>query len=139
MRQRNYVKAMACACNTEFSANYFLQFFTVDELLDSQPSHGNDETRLQNPNLIVHPRRAVADLVRRRHAISAAGIFSRKTPTNGREINSRPNGSFIHSAKLFEPSKKRFASGMREGSLQNRLPRAGRLANDHDVAHDCAA
>ncbi len=138
MRQGNYLKAVPGACDPEFSANHFLQFFAVDELHDSQPADGNDETWLQDLNLITHPRRTVANLIRCRHAISAAGIFSGKTPADCREINLRSNGRLIHPAKFFEPAEERFASSMCKRSLQNRLPRAGRLTNDHYVAHDCA-
>ena len=139
MRQRNDVKAMPSACDPQFSANYFRQSFAVDELRYSQASHGNDETWLEDLNLIVHPRRAVANLVRRRNAIRAAGIFSGKTPADCREINLRADGGLVHPAEFFKPPKKRSASSMREWSLQNRFPSAGRLTNDHDVAHDCAA
>src|SRR5439155_18017524 len=54
-------------------------------------------------------------------------------------INLRSNSSLIHPAELFEPTEKRFAGGMREWSLQNRLSRSGCLSDDHDVAHDRAA
>jgi hypothetical protein len=139
MRQRNYVKAMPGAYDPEFSANYFRQSFAVDELRYSQASEGNDETRLEDLNLIVHPRRAVANLVRGRNAIRAAGILSGKTSADCREINLRADGGLAHRAEFFEPPKKRFASSVRERSLQNRFPRTGRLTNDHDVAHDWAA
>lgn len=139
MRQRNYVKAMPGPCDPEFSTNYLLQFFAVDELHDSQPAHRDDETWLQDLNLIVHPRRAVANLVRRRNPISAAGIFSGKTPADRREINFGSNGGLVHSAKFFEPAEKRLARGICKRSLQSWLSGTGRLANDHDIAHDCAA
>ena len=139
MRQWNCVKAIPGACNSESSANYFLQFFAVDKLHDSQPSDGNNQTRPQNSDLVVHPRRAVANLVRCRNAIRAAEIFSRKTAADGREINLRSNGGLVHPAELFEPPKKRFASSMCKRPLQNRFPRTGRLANDDDVAHNCTA
>ena len=87
MRQGNYLKAMPGACDPEFSANHFLQFFAVDELLNRQPADGNDETWLQDSDLIVHPRRAIANFVRRRNAIGAAGILPRKTAADCREIN----------------------------------------------------
>ncbi len=79
----------------------------------------------KNLNLIVHPRRAVANLVRRRNPISAAGIFSGKTPADRREINFRSNGGLVHSAEFFEPPKKRFASGVCKRSLQSRFPGPG--------------
>ena len=150
MRQRNYVEMMPRTGNLEFSANNLLQSVgeadsfpyklrAIDELHDSQPSYGNDETGPQNLNFVMHPRRAVANLIWRRNAVSAAGIFSGKTSTDCCEINFRSNGGLVHPAKLFEPTKKRFASGMCKRPLQNRFARTGRLANDHDIAHDCAA
>jgi hypothetical protein len=40
---------------------------------------------------------------------------------------------------LFEPAEHCFTGGVREWSLQNRLARAGRLTNEHDIAEDGAA
>ena len=114
MRQGNYLKAMPGACDPEFSANHFLQFFAVDELLNRQPADGNDETWLQDLNLITHPRRTVANLIRDRNAIRAGGIFSGKTPTDRCEINLRSNCGLIHPAEFFEPPEKSFTCGMRE-------------------------
>jgi hypothetical protein len=88
---------------------------------------------------MIHPRRAVANLVRSRDTICAARIFSGKTATHRRKINFRPNSRFIHSTEFFEPAKKRLAGGVRKWSLQNRLARSGRLTNDHYVTHDCAS
>jgi len=55
MRQWNYIKAVSRAFYAKFPTNHFLQFCAVDELHDSQSSDGNDETRVQNSDLIVHP------------------------------------------------------------------------------------
>jgi len=117
MRQGNYLKVMPGACDPEFSANHFLQFFAVDELLNRQPADGNDETWLQDLNLITHPRRTVANLIRDRNAIRAGGIFSGKTPTDRCEINLRSNCGLIHPAEFFEPPEKSFTCGMREHPL----------------------
>src|SRR5439155_21970286 len=62
-----------------------------------------------------------------------------KTSAHRCEINRRSNGCFVHPAKFFQPAKKCFASSMRKGPLQYRFSWAGRLSNDHYVAHDCAA
>ena len=139
MRQRNYVEMMPRTFYLKFAADYLLQFFAVDELHDSQPSYGNDETGPQNLNFVVHPRRAIANLIWHWNAIRAAGIFPRKTPADCREINFRSNCGLVHTAKLFEPSKKSFTSGMCKRPLQDRFARTGRLPDDHDVADDCAA
>ncbi len=139
MRKRNHVEAMPGTLNAKFAADHFFQLRRIDELRDSQPTDGNDEARPQNFDFIVHPGRAVANFVRSRNAIRAARIFSGKTAANRCEINFRTDCRFVHPAKFFEPPKKRFASGMRKRSLQNRFPRTGCLPNNHYVAHDCAA
>jgi hypothetical protein len=139
MRKRDHVETVPCALNTKFAADHFLQFRAVDELHDSQPSNRNDETRPQNFDLIIHPRSTVANLVRSRNTICAARILSGETPADRCEINSRSNRGFVHPAEFFEPAKKGLAGSMRKRPLQNRFSRAGRLTNNHDVAHDRAA
>ena len=139
MRQRNQIEAVARMHDGKFAANYVFQFCTVDELHDRQSTDGNNETRLQNPNLLIHPQRTVANLIRCWYAVGAAGIFAGETATDGGEIDLRSNGGFAHSAKLFEPTKKRFPGSVCERSFQHGLSRPGRLANDHYIAHDRAA
>ncbi len=139
MRQRNQFEAVAPMNNAKFAANYVFQFCTVDELHDRQSADGNNETRLQNPNLIIDPQRTVANFVRRRDAVGAAGIFAGETAADGGEIDLRSNSGFVHSAKLFEPTEKCFAGGVRKRSFQHWFPGTGCLPNDHYVAHYRAA
>ena len=139
MRQWNHIKAVFPACNPKFARDHFLEFCAVDKLHDSQSAYGNDETRLQNPDLIVHPWRAVADFVRCWNPISSAGILSGKTSADSCEINLRSNGGLIQSAGLFEPAKECLASSMSEWPLQNWLSGTGRLANNHYLAANRAA
>ena len=139
MRQRNQVEAVAGTPDAKFAANYVFQFRTVDELDDSQSADGNNETRLQNANLIIHPQRAVANFIRRWHAVSAARVFARETAADRGEIDLRSNGGFVHSAKFFEPTKKRFAGGVCKRSIQRRFPRTGCLADDHYIADNRAS
>jgi hypothetical protein len=139
MRQRNEVESVARMYDAEFAANYVFQSCTVYKLPDRQAAYGNNEMWLQNPDLIMHPRRAVPNLIWRRDTVSAAGIFARETSTDGGEINLRSNGGFVHSAKLFEPTKECFAGGVRERSFQCGFPRTGRLPNNHHIANDRAS
>jgi hypothetical protein len=139
MRQRNQIEAMSCTRDTEFATDHVLQLCAADELHDRESPDGNDETRLQNSNLIIHPRRAVAYLIGRWDAVSAARIFAWKTAADGSEINLRSNSGFVHSAKLFEPAKKRFPGSVRKRPFQRRFPRTRGLSYDHYVAHDRAA
>ena len=149
MRQRNQVEAVVRMHDAKFAANYALNLQgklsacptvrTVDELHDRQSTDGNDETRLQNSNLIIHPQRTVANLIRRRDAIGAAGIFAGETTADGGEIDLRSNGGFVHSTKLFEPTEECFAGSVRKRSFQRWFPRTGCLPNDHHIADDRAA
>ena len=138
MRQRDQVEAVARMRDAKFAANYVFQFCTVDELHDCQPTDGNNETRLQNSNLIIHPRRTVANLIRRRDAIGAARIFAGETTADGGEIDLRSNGGFVHSARLLEPTEECLAGSVRKRSFQRWFPRTRRLADDHHIAHDGA-
>ena len=139
MRQRNQVEPVASMRNAKFVTNHVLQFCTVDKLNDRQSADGNNETRLQNPNLIIHPQSTVANLIRGRDAVRTTGIFTGETTADGSEIDVRSNRGFVHSAKLFEPTEECFASGMRKRSLQRRFPWTGCLPNDHHVANDRTA
>ena len=139
MRQRNQIEATSCTRDKEFATDHLLQLCAADELHDRQSPDGNDETRLQDSNLIIHPRRAVAYLIRRWDAVSAAGIFAGETAADGGEIDLRSNGGFVHSAKLFEPMEECFAGSVRKRPFQPRFPRTRGLSNDHYVAHDRAA
>src|SRR5262245_13597900 len=139
MRQRNQIDATSCTRDIEFATDHVLQLSAVDELNDRESPDGNDETRLQNSNLIIHPRPAVAYLIWRWDAVGAAGIFAGETAADGGEIDLRSNGGFVHSAKLFEPTEECFASSVRKRSFQHWFPRTGRLPNNHYVAQDCSA
>src|SRR5437762_12384550 len=130
MRQRNQVEALARMRDAKFAPNYVFQFCTVDELHDRQSADGNNETRLQNPNLIIHPQHTVTNLIRRSHAVGAARIFAGETTADGGEIDLRSNGGFVHSAKLFEPTEECFASSVRKRSTQRPFPRPRQLSND---------
>ena len=139
MRQGNQIEALARMRDAKFAANHVFQFCTVDELHDRQSANGNNEPRLQDPNLVIHPRRTVANLIRCRDAIGAAGVLAGKTAADGSKIDLRSNGGFVHPAKLFEPTEKCFAGGVRERPFQRWFPWTGRLPDYHYAADDRAA
>ena len=139
MRQRNQIETVPCMGNKEFAADYAFQFRTLDKSRDRQPTDRNDQTRLHDSNLVVHPGCTVTNFIRRRDAVAAAGTFSRETTANRGEINFRSDSRFVHSAKFFEPPEECFTGSMGKRSFQCRFPRAGRLPNDHDIANDRAA
>lgn len=118
----------------KFVPNNIFQFYAGDELHDRQSANGNNKMRLQDPNLSIQPQRTVANLIGRRNAVGAAGIFAWETPADRREIDLRSNNSLVYAAELFEPAEECFSCGVRERPLQRRFPRTGRLPNDHYVA-----
>ena len=139
MRQRNQIEAVTCALDTKFATDHFFQLPAIDKLRDGQTADRNYEPRLQDSDFIIHPGRTIANLVWRRNTITAARIFSGKTSTDRREINLGANSGFIHSARFFEPAKKRFASSMRKGPLQNGFSGPGCLPDEYHIADHCAA
>jgi hypothetical protein len=139
MRQRNQIEVVIRALDAKFATDHFFQFPAIDTLRDGQTSDRNYEQRLEDLDFIIHPGRAIANLIRRRNTIAAARIFSGKASTDRREINPRANSGFIHSARFFEPAEKRFASGMRKRPLQNGFSGAGCLPNEYHIADYRAA
>ena len=87
MWQWNQVELTACMENAEFAADYAFQFNAVDKLRDRQSTDGNDKARLQNSDLVIHPQRTVANLIRCWDAVTATGIFSGETTADRSEVN----------------------------------------------------
>jgi hypothetical protein len=139
MRKRNHVESVSRPFSSKSVTDYVFQFHAINELHNSQPAQGNNEAWPQNLDFIVHPGRAVADFIRRRNTVCAAGILSGKATAHRCEINFRSNRGFVHTAEFFEPAEKGLPSSVRERPLQNRFSRSGRLTNDHYIAHDCPA
>ena len=134
MRQRNKIIAAPPALYAESLANHFLEFRNGNELRDRQSADWNDQAWPENFHFIIHPGRAVTNLLRTGNAVAASGSFAGKAPTNRCKINFGTHIGFAHSAKLFEPSKKCTAGGVSEGPLQNRFAHARGLSNQHYVA-----
>ena len=135
MRQRNHIENVIGTTSAKSAADHLVEFRALDELHDCESPDRNNQPRLQDLDLLRHPRRAVSNFIWRGNAVGAAGRFSGKTSTHGREINSRANSGFVHSAKLFEPTKQRLTGSVRERAFQRRLAGTGRLSNDHYITH----
>jgi hypothetical protein len=138
MGQGYEIEGGALAFNDELATYDGFEFVEDDELGDGEFAHRNDQTRAQDFELIVHPRRTIGNLLRTRHPISPTRCFAGKTADNGSEINSCSHGRFTHPAEFFEPAKQRFARGVSEGTFECRLTPTRSLPDDHDFAHDRA-
>src|SRR5207248_4143476 len=79
MRQRDQIEGERPAFDDELPADDGVQFVENDKLSNGEFAHRNNERWAQNLQLVIHPSRAIADLLRAWHTISAAGRFARKT------------------------------------------------------------
>ena len=138
MGQRNKIEDVFGATSAKLAADHLLQFRALDELPDCQSPDRNNQTRLKNFDLFVHPGGAIENFVWRRHAVGAAGRFSRETSTYRRKINFGSHGGFVHPAKFLEPAEKCLPSRMCEWAFQSGLARTGRLSNQHHLADNRA-
>lgn len=129
MGQRNQIEGNAIATEDEFSANDIFQLFERNKLGDGKSAHSYDESWLQNLEFLVHPGRAIANFLRIRHPIGAAGRFSGKTAADGCEVNAGAHDWFSQPAEFFKPAEERFASGVGERPFQHWLTWTGCLAN----------
>ena len=139
MRQRDYFEGATVAADLETAPDDFVQFFEREELRDRKFADGDDESRLQQIDLIIHPGRTIPDLVRRWNAVAARSCFPRETAAHGREINLRAHFHFVQVTEFLEPTEERPASGPREGPAEDRLFHARRLTDQHDLAQHGAA
>ena len=139
MRQRDDVEGATVPAHRKNAADDGIQFGHHHELPDSQFSHGNDEMRSQNIELIVHPCGAIADLIGRRTTIAAGGRFSGETATDCRKINASAHLGFGHSAEFVKPAEQGAAGCPRKRPCQHRLLYARRLTDEQDLAQDGAA
>src|SRR4051812_239292 len=71
VRQRYQIESATLVADGEGAADDLVEFFEGQELGDGQFADGNDEVRLKQIDLVVHPTRAVADFIRRRNSIAA--------------------------------------------------------------------
>ena len=139
MWQRNQIKFVPGAFNSEPPADNRLQARTFDELRDGQPSHRHNQARPKYSDFFVEPGGTVANLIRRRHPITAAWSFTRKAAANRREINFGADFGFGKAAKSLQPQKQSSAGRPCEWFLQYRLTRSRCLTNKHYLAEDWPA
>ncbi len=139
MREWNQIENVTRSPRPKLSADHLLQFLAFNELTNCQSADRNDQSRFQNLDFFIQPRRTIANFVRRRDPIRAAGGFARKTSADRGEINLRADNGFVHPAKNLEPAKKGPTRGVRKRPFQGWLARTRRLANYHHLTNDRAA
>jgi hypothetical protein len=132
MRKRNQIELLAGARGAKTLSDDLVQFSNGKELRGRQFADRDNEARAQNFELAIEPRGTAGDFLRVGNAIAPAGSLSRKTATDLREIDFRPDHFFRQAAPISEPAKKRFARGPCERFPGGRFARAWRLSDyDH--------
>lgn len=134
MRQWDEVEPNAGAFYPKFAANDSFETWARDKLGDGESANRDNELGLQDSDFFVHPERAIANFIRTWNAISAGSGLARETSADGGEVDAGPNSGLVQSTKALQPLKQGSAGGMRKWSSQHRLPWAGRLSHQHDLA-----
>lgn len=139
MRERDKIEGAALVANGKRAANYFVEFFERKKLRDGEFADGDDQLGSQEIDLVVHPGRAIPNLIRRGNAIAAGRRFSGEATTNGGEINLRAHLFLGDSAELLKPAEECATRGPRKRFAEHGLFHAGCLADEHDFADDGTA
>lgn len=137
--QRDHFEGAPVAVERERTADDFVELLESKKLRDRKFAHGNNEPRPQEIDFIVHPGRAIPDLIRRRHPVAAGGRLAGKAAADGGKINPRANLRFIQLTEFVEPSKERAPSRPGKRPAQDRLPDPWRLTDEHHLAEDRSA
>lgn len=139
MGQWDQVERVAIAAQSERAAYDFVELLEGKKLRDRKFADRNDEPRLQKFDLIVHPRRAIPDLVRSWNAVAACGRFAGKAAADRREVNLRAHLHFTQMTRLLEPTEEGAARGPGKRFSQHRLSYSGRLTHEHNLAQNRTA
>lgn len=139
MRQRNQVEAAAVPTKREGVPDDFVELLERKKLGDRELTDRNNEPRLEEIDLIIHPGRTIPDLVGRGNAVAARRGFPGEATAYRREINLGADLFFTQSAELLEPAEKGATRRPREWLAEHRLFYAGRLADENHFADDRSA
>jgi hypothetical protein len=139
MRQRDYFEGATVAADLKTAPHDFVQFLEREKLRDRKFADGDDESRLEQGDLSIHPGRTIPDFIRRWNAIATRSRFPGETSTDGCEVNLRAHFRFIQVTEFFEPTEEGAARRPGEGPAQDGLFHSGRLADEHDFAEDWSA
>jgi hypothetical protein len=139
MGQWDQVECTAIATQPERAAYDFIELLKSKKLRDRKFADRDDEPWLQKIDFIVHPCRAIPDLVRSWNAIAARGGSSGETATNRSEVNLRAHLHFTQMTEFLEPTEECATSRPGERLAQNRFPYTRRLTDEHYLAEDRSA
>src|SRR5437764_8765360 len=73
MGKRNQIEGAMLGKDPERTAHHFVQFLKGKELGDGKFADRNEQIRLKKSDLIIHPARAIPDLIAAAHAVATGG------------------------------------------------------------------
>jgi hypothetical protein len=136
MRQRNQIEFAAVARQPERPAYYFIQFFERKKLGDRKFADWKDKPWLKKIDFVIHPRRAIANLVRGWNAVAARSGFTREAAADRCEINPSAQLGFTQMTEFIEPTEECSARRPSERPAQDRLFHARRLTDKNHLAEN---
>ena len=139
MGQWNQVECATVATQPERAAYDFVERLESKKLRDRKFADRDDELWLQEIDFIIHPARAIPDLVRHRNAVAARGRLAGKAAADRGEVNLRAHLHFTQMTEFIEPTEERAASRPSERLAQNRFSYSRRLTDEHRLAEDRSA
>jgi len=135
MGKRDEIEFHPAARNRKASPDDFAQLVCLDKLRDGQLADRDDELRLEQSNFAIHPRAAIGDFFIIGHAVTGTfRMLARKTAADSGHINIPTKNFLPETACFLEPTKERFTRSPSERAAEERLARAGRLSDEHDLA-----
>ncbi len=139
MGQRDQIEWATVATQPERPAYDFVELLESKKLRDRKFADRDDEPWLQKIDFIIHPRRAIPDLIRRRNAVAARGRLARKAAADRGEVSPRAHVHFTQMTKFIKPTEEGAASRPGERLAQNRFSYTRRLTDEHHLAEDRSA
>ena len=122
MGQRDQVECATVTTQREGAAYDLVELLEAKKLRNRELPDRDDESWLQKIDFIIHPCRAISDLVRSWNAVAACGGFSGETAANGSKVDLSAHLHFTQMTGFLEPTKEGVASRPGEGLSQNRFP-----------------
>src|ERR1700730_1215206 len=139
MRQWDHIECATVATQPERPAYDFVELLESKELCDRKFAYRDDEPWLQKIDFIIHPARAIPDLIRSRNAVATRGRLAGKATADRSEVCPRAHLHFAQMTEFIEPTEKGAASRPGERLAPNRFSCTRRLTDKHHLAEDRSA
>jgi hypothetical protein len=134
--QWDHIEGAAVAIEAEGPTYNFVELLEHKKLCNRKFAHRDDKSWPQKIDFMIHPARAIPDLIWRRYAVAAGGRLTGEAAADRGEVNPGPYLAFTETTEFLEPTKKGAAGRPGERFARDRFPYAGRLTDEHYSAQD---